>query len=101
MEKNKTRHTGSMQKGNKEKKLIRNEGTKVKHIRKRNESNNTQSIGLFKQSLKEEVLQLMNRPFIPFKSRCISFPPYGPHKTMSDHAPKHLSFESVKIMRPT
>ena len=44
MEKNKTKHTGSMQKGNKEKKLIRNEGTKVKHIRKRNESNNTQSI---------------------------------------------------------
>ena len=92
MEKNKTRHTGSMQKGNKVKKLIRNEGTKVKHIRKRNESNITWSICLFKLSLKEEELQLMNQPFIPLKSMCIPFPPCETHKTVRDHTPKQLAW---------
>ena len=74
---------------------------KKKHIRQRVESKNAWSICLFKQSLKEEKLQLMNRSFIPFKGACIPFPPNEPHKTMKKHSPKHLSFDSNKLAWPT
>ena len=77
----------------KKKTLNNNESTNIKHIRKKNKSNNTQSICPFKQSLKEKELQLMNQSFIPF----IPFPLYDLHKTMRDHASKHLYYESIKL----
>ena len=52
-------------------KLNSNENIQIKNFRQRHESNNTLSIYPFKQSLKEDKLQLMNRPFIPFKRMCI------------------------------
>ena len=73
----------------------------MKHIKQRVESKNTQSICPFKQSLKEEKFQLINRSFILFKGECIPFPLNDPHKTMRKHSPKHLSSDSIKLAWPT
>ena len=93
------RQCAKSQKKKKKKKLKGNEGTKIHHIRKRNEINHIRSICPFKQSLKEKELQLMNRPFIP--SKYVYFLPSNPYKIMGDHTPKHLSFASVKLLWPT